>query len=160
MFDRGEYLGLREPSFDSLPMEFVDSIDSTASHFSMHRAVLESLPTTSDFEFPSISQSALSCTAMESAESVYLDRVRARDGQDSGWFVACSDPNHDHDAAETEVRDSLYGIALRKPAVIPFLCLPVGTTVILTSGKKPRLLLHGCEFLPEIDSWLNREIAL
>ena len=156
VIDRGDYLGLEEPSFQSDPMQWVDSVDATARHLSLQRAAAESCNLEDDLSFPAITHTAFVCSSIDSADGIFMDRVKPLSDTDSGWFVACSDQNHDHDSSENLQKSSLYELSLRKPGVIPFLGFPVGTTAMLKRAERPRVLLHGSMLRPEQNSFLDR----
>ncbi len=158
VIDRGEHLGLEEPSFLSDPIQWVDSVDSTARHLRLQMAAAESCNLGSDLNFPSITNTAFVCSSIDQTEGIFMDRVHPLSNQDSGWFVACSDQNHNHDSNENLKQESLYALTLRKPAVIPFLGFPIGTTAMIRRDQKPQVLLHGSMLRPEENSYLDRPL--
>ncbi|MEQ8351804.1 MAG: hypothetical protein RH862_09990 [Leptospiraceae bacterium] len=156
VIDRGDYLGLEEPSFPSDPLEWVDSVDATAHYLRLQKAAAESCNLADDLSFPAITHTAFVCSAIDSAEGIFMDRVGPVSDQDSGWFIACSDQNHDHDSRDNLRQESLYVLSIKKPVVIPFLGFPVGTTAMIKPDERPRVLLHGAMIRPEHDSYLDR----
>ena len=134
-------LGMYEPDFRSVPIVFRDSVTTTLQHLRMHRDVVESVGLEADF--PSLRQSAITCSALRDGERrLILHRVAADDPTDSGLFVGCADPQHDHSILSNLQRLSLYVVALRWPSILPFIALPADTQVRLLRGT-PEIFMNG-----------------
>jgi hypothetical protein len=146
-------LRLCEPDFRIIPIQFVDSVNLTLFHLRRQRDVCDSLGV-ARHEFPSILESALSCSEMLNSNELLLERASPQ-GRDSGWFVGCTNSSHDHNDTANLRRTSLYEIACAKPSVIEFFALPSGSRVI--TNKHLRVWLDGHEASIVTGSYLHNK---
>jgi hypothetical protein len=64
-----------------------------------------------------------------------FDRIKARQADQSGWFVGCGSANHNHnDVAELASLHLVY-LSDRDPRIVPYLALPEDTRVVFEPGK-------------------------
>ncbi len=115
-----------EPDFVQIPIAFVDSVTRTLVHLRRQRDVAESVGM--EAVFPSIRDGATICDQLGRE---YVMHRRTPNAPDSGWFIGCTDVDHDHDDVANLSMDSLYAVAIRHEKVVPFLGLPSGCTVEL-----------------------------
>lgn len=140
LFDRGRgLLGLEEPDFASVPIRWVDCVDRTLLHLRHQRDVAESVGMLDELAPPSIRSSAVVCSRYATSAAFGMRRTEPAEA-DSGWFVGCLDPDHDHTNPRRLGRVSLYELVLHRPAAMAFLALPPGCAV--TVGADGALLMQ------------------
>jgi hypothetical protein len=117
-------LSLFEPDFQSIPVRFVDSVSNTLLHLFLQKSAAESLALTEELALPSLRDGALVCTEFGSTEGFIMSRLTPK-AADSGWFLGCDSPTHDHTSPEVLRRVSLYEAVIRHDdRTLPFLGLP------------------------------------
>jgi hypothetical protein len=127
-------LCLHEPDMKSLPLQFIPSVTTTLRHLRLHKDVVGSFEPALEVDFPMLSQSAIICTRLKGSEYCIMSRVEP-DGDDSGWFVGCTDDEHDHDDPRELTRVSLYELVLKYHApVLAFLALPPEASLTTEEG--------------------------
>ena len=151
-------LGLLEPDFKSMPMVFVDSIDGTLLHMSVQRSVVESLGLENRLDIPLLTKSAVICNNFGTNREIFLSRTSSV-GFDSGWFLGCFSPSHDHQSGENLRRVSLYEAAVRlDERIIPYLGLPSGLEIVI-SDSGPRFSFRGKELPIKPNSYLDKKFG-
>jgi len=103
-------------------------------HLRLQKSVVESVGLENILAFPNIRQSGIICSRHQDSIDFVMDRSKS-ENQDSGWFVGCEDPNHNHNDPANLQRTSLYELVLAKPDCIPFLALPEHSFVRKISNK-------------------------
>jgi len=74
----------------------------------------------------------------------------------SGWFIACADSDHDHNAVENLKKVTLYEAIVRHcPAALRFLGFPFGA-LIGVEGE-PVFSLNGERLAVRKDSFVDRQ---
>jgi len=148
-------LRIFEPGYTSKPpIEFVDTVTQTLSHLRVQKDVLESYFEIEEIAFPSLSESCIVCTNVEETGGVVMDRT-VPEPPDSGWFIGCTLPSHDHDNSKNLARVSVYEAVQRFPAALGFLALPSG--VLLTSTlEEIRGYFDDAEVTPRRSSYIAR----
>lgn len=149
----GRTLWLYEPDFIRMPIVFVNSVNWTLAHLRLQRSVCESVGI-DDMEFPALNQSGIVCNELKSATTFLLDRTQSK-GADSGWFIGCADPKHDHNNPNTLQRKSLYEIISLKPKLVQYLALPPGVKILV--NKTPKLWRNGKELRIIKESYLQEK---
>jgi hypothetical protein len=64
-----------------------------------------------------------------------FDRLTSQRMDDSGWFIGCGDPNHNHNDLGELARIHLIYIAELDPKIVFYLALPAETRVVFDRGK-------------------------
>ncbi len=64
-----------------------------------------------------------------------FDRLKAKASDDSGWFVGCGNPAHDHNDLHELARIHLIYLAELDPKVVYYLAMPEDTRVVFDRGK-------------------------
>jgi hypothetical protein len=120
-------LDLMEPQFDSIPIRWIRGLNNTLRHLMLHKSVcaLFSLEPT----FPTIRQAGIvSPGFISGGNDITMTRGEIAEN-DSGWmFTESGYIQNDGDLK------SLYEISFFHSKIIPFLALPMGTTVRLNSA--------------------------
>ena len=129
-----ENLRICEPDMKSFPVKFVDSVANTLAHLRLQKMVAESIGVADELSFPPLMHSAITCNWFREHIGIFMDRFSPKDS-DSGWFIGCDDPNHDHQDQRNLQRKSLYELVVRHDQnIIPYLALPAGISVHVRGG--------------------------
>jgi hypothetical protein len=148
------HLSLWEPDFQSLPIQWVDSVTATLEHLRVQKDVCESYFDSVALAIPSLQSSCIVCVRLQGSEVVVLDRAEP-EGADSGWFIGCLQRDHDHDAVSELHKVSVYEGVLQNPRAMPFLGMPPGT-LIKAGGLPPtNVFYEGEERTPKPSSYLD-----
>jgi hypothetical protein len=135
-------LTIWEPDMRQMPVAWVESVSSTLSHLRRQKDVCESVLAGDEISFPSMLQYALICTQFGRTDCVLMDR-QAPEGADSGWFLGCTEVDHDHNSVSEIRKVSLFEAAVSyAPQIVPYLALPEGVMVVLGEGA-PRIFRNG-----------------
>lgn len=145
VMDRGDgTLGLCEPDFTRVPAALIAGTAQALEQLWFQRAVAASVGLEPELDFPNDRQYATTCPAFGTADSVLMRRDPHSDTE-SGWFIGCAGTVHPHTDA-TRRTATLYELAVLRPAIIGYLALPPGCSVVLT-GDRPEITRDG-EHLP------------
>lgn len=120
---QGDNLTLFEPDFTEAPVRFVRGVTNTLRQLRLQKSVAESVGLETKMLFPNIRQSGIVCSRHQDSIDFVMERVEPKN-HDSGWFVGCDDPTHNHNDPANLQRLSLYELAVAKPDCIAFLALP------------------------------------
>jgi hypothetical protein len=152
-------LGLLEPDFKSLPTVFVDSIANTLLHMLQQKSVVESLGLEARLDIPLLTKSAVICNNFGKSTEIFLSRTSSV-GFDSGWFLGCFSPSHDHQSGENLGRISLYEAAVRlDERIVPYLGLPSGLEIVI-GDSAPRFSFRGKNVPVKPNSYLQKKFDL
>lgn len=119
-------LEIWEPRFGAVPITWARGVSNTYRQLMVQRTVSEQIGV--EPLFPSLRQSAVASLDFASGRNFRMYRAESA-GTDSGW-VLTSDGNDGESGKIT----SLFEIAGNRPEVLPFLALPIGTSVVRTDG--------------------------
>lgn len=127
-------LKICEPDMESFPIKFIDSVVSTLNHLRFQKMVVESIGAADELLFSPFHHSAIACNRFKDHVGFFMGRVEPKD-DDSGWFVGCDDPNHDHQDVNNLERKSLYELVVRNHwGITQYLALPAGISVHVRDG--------------------------
>jgi len=84
-----------------------------------------------------------------------MDRAEP-EGQDSGCFLGCDDPGHDHNDAGVLKRASLYEIGCRVPGIVQFCALPPGSNISVSGAERIVVCLDGHDVAIRSGSYLEK----
>lgn len=147
-------LSLFEPDFEDLPIRFIDSVTQTLVHLRLQKSVLESVAMEDSVTFPSLLQSALTCTRSKDRADFLMERFESS-ANDSGWYLGCLDNDHDHNDPTNLKRLSLYELACGRPACVPFVALPP-QSVVEAKANDFGLRFKGQSLVARENSFLKR----
>ncbi|MGW0179860.1 immunity protein Imm33 domain-containing protein [Nocardia sp. NPDC003345] len=134
VMDRGDgTLGLCEPDFTQVPMGLVAGTDRALEQLWFQREVAGSLGLGPELDFPNDRQYAMTCEAFGATDSVLMQRYPHGETE-SGWFIGCTGAVHRHTDATLRAA-TLYELAVVRPAIIGYLALPAGCSVVLSGGR-------------------------
>jgi hypothetical protein len=128
-----QFLSLFEPDMKTFPIKWKRSITQTLIQARIQKDTADSLGLLNEISFPSILQSAIICNNLENSNGFFLERFEP-ESNNSGWFVGCMDPNHDHNNHLNLMRISLYKILCSYPNLIMFFALPPDTSITFVDG--------------------------
>jgi len=127
-------LKICEPDMEAFPVNFVDSVTNTLTHLRLQKMVAESVGVVDELSCPPLIHSAITCNWFGEHIGIFMDRFSSKDS-DSGWFIGCDDPNHDHQNQNNLQRKSLYELVVRNERnILPYLALPAGISVHVRDG--------------------------
>jgi hypothetical protein len=123
-----------EPDMVSFPIKFIDSVTTTLNHLRFQKMVAESVGVADQLLFSPLNHSAISCNWFKEHIGFFMERFEPK-GSDSGWFIGCDDPNHDHQNSNNLERKSLYELITRcEKRIMQYLALPTGISVYVRDG--------------------------
>jgi hypothetical protein len=154
---KGGSLTLHEPDMKTLPIEFEPGVQRALTILRLQKAIVESVGLDDELELPTLQDSAIVCTELERAKALVLSRAEP-DGSDSGWFVGCTSPKHDHNNAGNLARASLYEVGISAPKAIAYLGLPAGVQIVVSDGA-PHLERNGKRLPIKPRSYLAQKIT-
>lgn len=141
-----------EPTFEDGARRAVELVAAQGNVFAHYHLTTEAV-------YPYRSQLVLLCDRVPPLADafprpLYAERLWEPETDDSGWFVACTDPNHDHDNADTLGRVHLLHLVERFPGIFPYLALPV-TSAVVFDGEQKVVYLPGAEegYVDETDTF-------
>jgi hypothetical protein len=100
----------------------------------LQKSVAESFGLEKELEFPNQRQTAIACKKLDADKAIVLSRDLPEE-DDSGWFISCTQKNHDHDDDKNIDVKSLYELATDFPRLLPYLALPSGVMVLIDGDK-------------------------
>lgn len=86
-----------------------------------------------------------------------MHRMNPSDNLDTGWFLGCTNREHDHDSPPNLRRISLYeAMVKREPSIVPFFGLPTDTKITF-DGRIPTFERRGEKLVVLPDSYLHKK---
>jgi hypothetical protein len=132
-FEDGK-LKICEPDMESFPVKFVDSVGTTLNHLRFQKMVAESIGLADKLLFSPLHHSAITCKRFKEHVGFFMDRLEPK-ATDSGWFIGCDDPRHDHQNPNNLERKSLYELVVRyESSITQYLALPAGISAHIRDG--------------------------
>jgi hypothetical protein len=147
-------LSIFEPRAVSLPIEWHESVTPAIAHLRLHNDVAESVGLRESVDFASMRQSCFVCSRADQASSIFMERAQPSSATDSGWFIGCTDDNHDHQRDSEVILVSLFEAGNMDDRVIPYLALPAGASVDL-GPSVPGIFYRGSPVAIEPGSYLD-----
>jgi len=109
-----------EPIFDAVPINWTRGASTTIRHLMVQREACAQLGV--EPSFPVLNQSGVVSAEFFASGKFDMERELCEVATDSGWIFKDPQPAGGKHC-------SLFEIAVARPEVVPFLALPVGTTV-------------------------------
>jgi len=135
-------LSIQEPDMIHTPIWWIDSVNHCLIHRRLQRGVCASVGYQNDVDYPSSLHEAWVSQCFGDTDGFGMRRLAA-DEPGSGWLFSCDAPDHDHADTSSCTRMQLYEVAVGiEPRAIPYLALPVGTTVELRA-EGPTITANG-----------------
>jgi hypothetical protein len=81
---------------------------------------------------PHRSERAVICRRLSptSAHVMVFDRIKARQNDQSGWFVGCGSTTHDHNDVNELASLHLVHLSERDPRIVPYLAMPEDSRIV------------------------------
>jgi hypothetical protein len=137
-------LELHEPDGLVIPIRFKPNITLAVSHMMWQLWHADSYAIPRDtLDIPSILTSAIVCSAYSGSDGLLLTRAEKSDEMDSGWFIGCTDPLHDHNDVANLKRESLYQTFIHRPGIAPWMTFPTGSSVLLKPDQGSPIVCFG-----------------
>lgn len=126
-------LKIMEPDMKSVPIQFVDSIDSTLKQLRSQKDTVESFSPSQRLSFPFLQQSVVVHRNYKKILHILFSRIDPKE-LNSGWWL--SDLNDDKGSQDPKnfAKISLYQLAIDRPDLIKFMALPPGVQVVIDGG--------------------------
>ncbi len=129
--------------------ELADPLSPTADTYVVGAAKAVSILTTQDAavkrngiarpgHHPHRSEMAVICRRLRPdppPKVMVFDRLKSSRSEDSGWFVGCGNPRHNHNDPDELSRLHLIHILTLDPRIIMYLAMPVDTRVVFDHGQ-------------------------
>lgn len=141
-----------EPDMKGSPVNFVDSVTQTLTHLRLQKSSLESFGLENLLSLPSLRQSCVVCNQLAAGEKFTMERG-GRGGNDSGWFIHCADPAHDHAKIENLKRVPLYDVGCELKRSLLFYGFPKGS-VIQVQPTGTTVIWQGMTLQPKEGSFI------
>ncbi len=155
-------LTLFEPDMQGMPIKWVPGITRTLSRMSLQLFILDSVNLRDQLDFPSIRQSLIACTRYAEG-SFFMARfapVPERKA-DSGWFVGCTNDDHDHNASANLACISVYEAYLNQRGIQGFVSFPVGAMIVCDQKQGMKVFKDGKELPIQpgsfLDAWFKKQ---
>lgn len=146
-------LEIWEPQFDSIPVKWIHGVNNTLRHLILQRSVVELFKV--EPMFPSLRDAGLASKSFLTVPTPPDFRMTRTppSGNDSGWrFDTALSQNLDAE------RRSLFELSFFQMAIVPFLALPVGASVVKTDNNLV-LSLNGIAVDSKQNQLLQRLVA-
>lgn len=138
----GENLSVYEPDFQTMPVEWVNSVSITLSDLFFQQYVTDSVGLEEKVDFPNMQDTGITCKRFGEDLAFNMERVQPLEDNDSGWAIVCALPDCDHEDASNLELASLYEIATRYGRIVQFLALPADCTVWETADLDDFEITH------------------
>lgn len=124
------FLTVMEPDMKAVPVNFIDSVDSTLTHMRSQNDTVRSLSPTVEPEFPSLDQSVVVHLNYKTATRVLLSRGPVQ-GTDSGWWLTDLDDEAGSQDPSRFFKTSLYQLGVDRPDLVKFFAVPPELQVVI-----------------------------
>jgi hypothetical protein len=121
-------LVVQAPELGWMPIRWQGDCSHALNSVLIQKYIVESFG--SDFGWCRLVDSAVVSKSVVEGCEVFINRLSAGTGADSGWFVGSRTESLDVDDPANLVRWSLWEVAVRFPVVLPYLLLPSGCQVL------------------------------
>ena len=152
----GEEIEVFEPDMIGIPINFTKGITNTLRILRLQKDVYESLDINTDIAFPNLREAIVQCAEWEDATSYILERTESS-GNNSGWYIGCTNPEHDHEDPKNLKTTSIYDILISHRDILPFLALP-SNTAVLVENDRAYVSFEGVEKPPKLGSYLRARL--
>lgn len=133
-------LTLFEPDMESLPIEFVANANNAILHTMHQLFTLDSFGIErARMKMPSMRQKAIVCDRFADTEVFFMTRNEAFQADDSGWYMGCLDPDHDHDSHANLSCVPLYDVVLKRNEIHNWIAFPTDAKIVLMQSGVPKV---------------------
>ena len=136
-----DHLTLHEPDMQSMPVRWVPGITQTLQSMMVQKFTLESVGLADRMDLPSAQHYLTVCDGFD-GRGFFMARRAGQEPTDSGWFVGCLDPRHNHRDAAITRPVSVYEAYLSQRFIVGFLGFPPGSMIVADPASGVRLTLN------------------
>ena len=150
----GSRLTLAEPDMRAMPFRWVPGLTQTLRQMMVQLFALDSVGMRDQMDFPDVREAAFVCDRYTERDC-FMTRSEPTHDKDSGWFLGCLDPGHDHNAAENLRWVSVYEAFLNQRALGHFAAFPRGSEVVLDHANGLQITKDGAALNLQPGSFLD-----
>ncbi len=134
-------LTLFEPDFRSPTVEYVPGANAAIRHMMVQLFTLDSFGIErARMMMPNMRQTVMACERFADAPIFFMTRNEPiNHTDDSGWYMGCMDPDHDHNTHETLDCLTLYEAVLKRSDIAQWIMLPTEAKVFLSPNGAPKV---------------------
>jgi len=150
-------LTLFEPDMRSLPIEYVPGANTAIRHMMTQLFTLDSFGIArATMRIPNMHQTVMVCDRFATTPVFFLTRNEPIAHQDdSGWYMGCMDPDHDHDTRENLTCITLYEAFVKRNDIHQWLIFPTETKVFLNRANPPKVWIGDEKFALQAGSFVE-----
>ncbi|MEI6235206.1 MAG: hypothetical protein WCT04_19280 [Planctomycetota bacterium] len=139
-FDK-EFLTLYEPDMKSFPIEYVPGANVAIQHMMMQLFALDSFGIQrAHMLVPNMHQTVMTCDRFATAPVFFMTRNEPINHTgDTGWYMGCMAPDHDHDTRENLELTTLYDAFLKRNDIYQWLIFPTEAKIFLNRNQAPKV---------------------
>jgi hypothetical protein len=145
-----------EPDMQSLPIQWIKSVNTTLRHLRLQKDTAESLKLDHMIEFANIRSSAIVGKYFETSKTIVMERT-VEEGNDSGWFIGSAEHDIDYNDQKNLSQISLYELGCQRPDIVMYLALPPNINIIAGENLL-EVKFQGEKIFPYPQSFLDRII--
>lgn len=127
-------LGLQELDGSGHEGRFSKGVTRALTALRLQKSIAESFGIEDQIEFATQRQTAICCNKLDEGKAIVLSRDDG-DEESSGWFISCTQKNHDHDDDANLKVETLYELTCEFPRLLPYLALPTGVMLMIDGDK-------------------------
>lgn len=141
-FDAGR-LTLFEPDLRAFPIEYTPGANAAIRHMMVQLFTLDSFGIErARMLIPKMRETVMVCDRFADAPVFFMTRNDPINHTgDTGWYMGCMDPEHDHDTREHLECISLYEAVLKRSDIAQWIVLPTEAKVFLNRDDAPKVWL-------------------
>jgi hypothetical protein len=155
----GTHLTLAEPDMQVMPIRWVGGVTHTLRQMMLQLFMLDSVGLRHEIDLPTVQHSLIACTHYADTD-FFMERGRAGDAADTGWFLGCTRDDHDHNDPASLHRLSLYEALLRQRGIQGLAAFPIGSQIVVRrtgvefaqNGKPLKIVKDSF-----LDTWMKNE---
>lgn len=126
---------LKDP-FSAASSVYIAGADTAVSVLNEQDAAVQRNGIERAAHHPHRSEIAVICRHVTPTSAVLVfDRIKTTRADDSGWFVGCGNPDHDHNDTRELARMHLIYLAEALPQIVTYLAMPEDSRVVFENGK-------------------------
>ena len=150
-------LTLFEPDLHSLPIEYIRGANAAIRHMMVQLFTLDSFAIErARMLIPNMRQTVMVCDRFATAPIFFMTRNDPIAHQeDTGWYMGCMDPDHDHDTRENLNCITLYEAFLKRNDIHPWLIFPTDTKIFLNRKDPPKVWIGEQRFKLQSGSFVD-----
>ncbi len=134
------WLTLTEPDQKSEPIQYVPNANGAILHTMHQLFTLDSFGIErARMMMPNMREKAIVCDRFQDTAMFFMTRNEPFQPGDSGWYMGCLDPDHDHNTHTNLSCISLYEAFLKRNAIHNWIVFPTESKIVLIPGSAPKV---------------------